>query len=134
MAKKMKLQPVIYALLGGVASELVSKFVPVGGKYAPAIPVAVGAFMMQGKGEIMQYAGAGMVANGGAKLVTSFIPGLKGIPDADLDTIYNKIMQETDNEISEQVLLGYDPEDGSPVYGSGSISEPVILGTESPVY
>jgi hypothetical protein len=93
MAKKMNLGKVGYAAAGGIIAALATKFIPVGGNYKSAIPLALGAVLMQQKGEAMQFAGAGMVGEGAAGLVTSLVPALK-ISDDVTDEIYNRIMLE----------------------------------------
>lgn len=91
--KKMNLGKVGYAAAGGVVALLANKFIPVGGNYKAAIPLALGALLMQQKGEAMQFAGAGMVGEGAAGLVSALVPSLK-ISDDVTDQIYNRIMAE----------------------------------------
>lgn len=140
MAKKMKITPVLAALAGGVGSELLMKFVPFGGKFSPAIGMALGALLMQGKGDMMIFAGAGMVGNSGAALAGNFLPSIK-VSDDTIDTVYEEIINDRrlNKGVGEQVLLGYD-EDDEPVYGTedelsyypaaSSVNEQVLMGVE----
>lgn len=65
---------VAYTIAGGVAAQLVSKYVPVANeKIKAAIPVAVGLFLPKFvKGAAGQGLANGMIAVGGIKLVQSF--------------------------------------------------------------
>jgi hypothetical protein len=65
---------VAYTIAGGVAAQLVSKFVPIANeKIKAAIPVAVGLFLPRVvKGAAGQGLANGMIAVGGIKLVQSF--------------------------------------------------------------
>ena len=65
---------VAYTIAGGVAAQLVSKFVPIANeKIKAAIPVAVGLVLPRFvKGAASQGLANGMVAVGGIKLIQSF--------------------------------------------------------------
>lgn len=65
---------VAYTIAGGVAAQLVSKFVPIANeKIKAAIPVAVGLVLPRFvKGDAGQGIANGMIAVGGIKLVQSF--------------------------------------------------------------
>jgi hypothetical protein len=91
--KKMSFGKVGYAAAGGIVAAIATKYIPFGGNYKSAIPLALGAVLMQQKGEAMQFAGAGMVGEGSAGLVTALVPALK-ISDDVTDEIYNRIMAE----------------------------------------
>jgi hypothetical protein len=107
MAKKMNFGKVGYAAAGGIVAALATKFIPFGGNYKSAIPLALGAVLMQQKGEAMQFAGAGMVGEGTAGLVTSLVPALK-ISDDVTDQIYNSIMAQRQLNGDDDMDMGGD--------------------------
>lgn len=143
------MQAPLYALMGGVASELAMKFIPFGGKFSPAIPLAIGFFGMQQKNPMFMYAGAGMIGNSGAALAGNFIPMIKAVSDNTLDDVYNDIVNDRNavrDYVGAPVLLGYDDQ-GNEIYGydeepvndetETTVSDPVLLGvgaTETVVY
>jgi hypothetical protein len=65
---------VAYTIAGGVAAQLVTKYVPLSNeKIKAAIPLAVGLFLPKiVKGDVGQGLANGMIAVGGIKLVQSF--------------------------------------------------------------
>jgi hypothetical protein len=105
--KKMNLGKVGYAAAGGIVAILAQKFIPFGGNYKPAIPLALGAVLMQQKGEAMQFAGAGMVGEGAGALVQAFVPTLK-ISDDVTDEIYNRIMLDRQINGDDDTMDGDD--------------------------
>ena len=84
---------VAYTIAGGVAAQLVSKYVPVANeKIKAAIPVAVGLFLPKlVKGAAGQGLANGMIAVGGIKLVQSF-GVLNGIGAVASDSNYSTPM------------------------------------------
>lgn len=138
---KMKFTPALAAIAGGIASELGMKFLPVGGKYNPAIFAGVGFLAMQGKGDMMQYGGAGMLGNSGAALVGNFVPSLKAVSDNTLDEVYNDIKNARQIEGGgNMVLMGLD-EFGNEIYEADgnpyapALSGNVLMGTsEKDIY
>ena len=65
---------VAYTIAGGVAAQLVTKYVPLANeKIKAAIPVALGLFLPKlVKGDVGQGLANGMIAVGGIKLIQSF--------------------------------------------------------------
>lgn len=84
---------VAYTIAGGVAAQLVSKYVPLQNeKIKAAIPVAVGLFLPKVvKGAAGQGLANGMIAVGGIKLIQSF-GVLNGIGAVASDTSYSTPM------------------------------------------
>ena len=84
---------VAYTIAGGVAAQLVSKYVPLQNeKIKAAIPVAVGLFLPKVvKGAAGQGLANGMIAVGGIKLIQSF-GVLNGIGAVASDTAYSTPM------------------------------------------
>jgi hypothetical protein len=84
---------VAYTIAGGVAAQLVSKFVPIANeKIKAAIPVAVGLVLPRFvKGNAGQGIANGMIAVGGIKLVQSF-GVLNGIGEVASDSDYKTSM------------------------------------------
>jgi hypothetical protein len=82
---------VAYTIAGGVAAQLVTKYVPLGNeKVKAAIPVALGLFLPRFvKGAAGQGLANGMVAVGGIKLIQSFgvLNGIGAVsPNSDFQT------------------------------------------------
>lgn len=55
-------------------------------KFAPAVPIIIGGFLVSSKKT--QMLGYGMMAGGAAKLAGNLIPGLAGIEDMDLSGVF----------------------------------------------
>jgi len=65
---------------GAIAAKVVVSKLPIQNNYIKsAVPVLLGAFLMSNKNKMISAAGTGMIAVGGAQLVSSFVPGIAGI-------------------------------------------------------
>ena len=65
---------------GAIAAKVVVSKLPIQNNYIKsAAPIVLGAFLMSNKNKMIAAAGTGMVAVGGAQLVSSFIPGISGM-------------------------------------------------------
>jgi hypothetical protein len=65
---------------GAIVARIVTSKLPIKNAMVKnLVPVGLGAFLMNNKNPMLQAAGSGMVAAGGAGLVTSFIPGISGL-------------------------------------------------------
>ena len=65
---------------GAIAAKVVVSKLPIQNNYIKsAAPIVLGAFLMSNKNKMIAAAGTGMVAVGGAQLVSSFVPGIAGM-------------------------------------------------------
>ena len=65
---------------GAIAAKVVVSKLPIKNNYIKsAAPIVLGAFLMSNKNKMIAAAGTGMVAVGGAQLVSSFVPGISGM-------------------------------------------------------
>jgi hypothetical protein len=107
--KKMKIQkqimPVLGTTAGAVLAEIATnKIIP---QTLPAAvrngaPLIIGVLLMSQKGALMQNIGAGMVAVGGAKLAKTFVPGLAGLTQGDMDAVMEDISEDL-NTLNEDI-------------------------------
>lgn len=80
--KKSKFDFMMFAgsVGGAIVARIVTSKLPIQNAMVKnLVPVGLGAFLMNNKNSMLQAAGSGMVAVGGAGLVTSFIPGISGL-------------------------------------------------------
>lgn len=117
MIKKItkQLKPAAGVIAGSIAADVVvNKALPasVPGMVKSAAPIILGLILMGQKGEFIKMMGAGMVANAGAQLAKSTIPGLSGICEADMDGVFEEIAEEFDtlNDGEFDTLNGSDSE------------------------
>jgi hypothetical protein len=65
---------------GAIAAKVVVSKLPIQNNYIKsAAPIVLGAFLMSNKNKTISAVGTGMVAVGGAQLVTAFVPGISGM-------------------------------------------------------
>jgi hypothetical protein len=65
---------------GAIAAKVVVSKLPIQNNYIKsAAPIVLGAFLMSNKNKMIAAAGTGMVAVGGAQLVSTFVPGISGM-------------------------------------------------------
>lgn len=79
------------AVGASVITGMVKKFDKSGKleKFAPAVPILIGGFLVSGKKT--QMLGYGLMAGGAAKLAGNLIPGLAGIEDMDLSGVFGDL-------------------------------------------
>jgi len=83
--KKFNIEEAVQATVGAVAggaasafvSEKVAEISPDAGKFAPYVPLALGAYLSQNKNKMLQSAGLGMIGASGGVLLESF--GINGL-------------------------------------------------------
>jgi hypothetical protein len=80
--KKNKFDVMSFAgtVTGAIVARVVTSKLPIQNNLVKnAVPVAIGAFLMNQRNPFMASAGTGMIAAGGSGLVASFIPGISGL-------------------------------------------------------
>lgn len=96
---------------GGVGAGLVysktSGFIK-NDKVRAAAPVVLGLFLMGQKGKFVQNAGAGMVAVGSQRLISSFVPGLAGYGE---DDVIEGLYDEYQSPVNGAVINGSEFDD-----------------------
>lgn len=109
MKLQKQLMPVFGTTAGAVAAEIATKKVlpqTLPAAVRAGAPLILGIFLMTQKGELIKNLGAGMVAVAGANLAKTFIPGLAGLTQSDMDTIMEDISADLDTlneDISEDI-------------------------------
>jgi len=123
--KKIKVEPIAYVIAGSILGELGMKYIPFGGKFSPLIVAGVGAIGMQMKGDMMNYLGAGMLANGSARFAGNMIPAIKAVSDDTLDAVYEDITNNRNmiNGVPKEVVLLGTDQWGNEVYGDPNDGE-----------
>jgi len=105
-------------IAGAIAAKVVVSKLPIQNNYIKsAVPVLLGAFLMSNKNKTIAAAGTGMLAVGGAQLVSSFIPGISGMLGIDdmnfLGAASGNVLEGFDD------ISGYDDMNGA----SGNVLE-----------
>jgi hypothetical protein len=80
--KKNKFDVMSFAgtVTGAIVARVVTSKLPIQNNLVKnAVPVALGAFLMNQRNPFVASAGTGMIAAGGSGLVASFIPGISGL-------------------------------------------------------
>jgi hypothetical protein len=109
MAKKANIAMAGGLVVGAVGANFVSnqatKMLPAVGKFAPAVPLILGYFLSNMKGDFAKAAGAGMIAAGGAKLLGGVVPAL-GISEDLTEELFEDLSEDVLTEdLSEDMLF-----------------------------
>lgn len=125
MLKKFDFMQFAGNVAGAIAGKVVVSKLPIQNNYVKsAVPVVLGALLMSNKNKMIAAAGTGMVAVGGAQLVSNFVPGLSGFMGETTDFLglgapAGNVLEGFDDELS-----GFDDE------VSGTAAGNVLDGTD----
>lgn len=81
--------PIVAGAIGAKLVKNLAGKVTANDKIRAGIALALGLVLISNKSKSMQGVGSGMIAVGGADLITSFVPSLAGIEDMELGDILN---------------------------------------------